>query len=135
MLGWRELTQLVVEAWEQDKDENSVLIYAKNYGQVGAIDHSGKKYGLPPVQSFSDAYRHWLPDLIMPKTKFLIYINDELGEDMPGFFEEIEKVGELDLPLARENGTQVYLCHRPTSSFYARMNKAIYNARNQIPIE
>ena len=67
------------------------MIYAENYGQAGAIDHFGKKYDLPPVHSFSDAYQYWLPDSVTQKTKFLIYINDELGEDMPGFFEEIKK--------------------------------------------
>ncbi|MBK8500707.1 MAG: hypothetical protein IPL46_00065 [Saprospiraceae bacterium] len=49
--------------------------------------------------------------------KPLIYVNDELGDDMPGFFQDIKKIGELNMPLSRQHGTVVYLCSGPTPAF------------------
>lgn len=67
------------------------------------------KYGVGNVLSFSDTYQYWLPDSLPANFETLIYVNDELGDDMPGFFHKIEKVWELDMPLSRQHGNQVYL--------------------------
>ena len=43
----------------------------------------------------------------------MIYINDELGEDVRHLFANIQSVGSITDTLAREYGTTVYLCREP----------------------
>lgn len=124
MLGWKEIALHTGKTWQNITDKKTAGIYAENYGQAGAIEHFGKPYDLPQVLSFSDSYRYWLPDTLPADFQTLIYVNDELGSDMPGYFQKIEKVFELDMPLSRQHGTQIYLCQYPTPAFFDRMNNA-----------
>ena len=135
MLGWEELAQKTGETWQLIPDKTTAAIYADSYGHAGAIEHFGKKYGVPKVLSFSDNYQYWLPDSLPTDFQTLIYVNDELGDDMSGFFQEIEKVWELDMPLSRQHGDQIYLCKNPTPVFFERINTAIKQARNDVEIE
>ncbi len=131
MIGWEELADAVGQAWQNLPDKSTAAIYAENYGQAGAIEHFGKKYDVPQVLSFSDNYRYWLPDSLPSGFHTLLYVNDELGDDMLGFFETIEKVWELDMPLSRQHGNQLYLCQGPTPAFFERINAAIVAAKNE----
>jgi hypothetical protein len=135
MLGWEELAQKTGETWQSLPDKANSAIYADSYGQAGAVEHFGKKYGVPPVLSFSDNYRYWLPDSLPATFHTLLYINDELGDDMPGFFQKIEKVWELDMPLSRQHGDQLYRCEEPTPAFFERINTAIEAAKRDEEIE
>ncbi|MBK6995973.1 MAG: hypothetical protein IPH31_14015 [Lewinellaceae bacterium] len=135
MLGWEELAKNTGEAWQKIPDKSTAAIYADSYGQAGAIEHFGKKYGIQKVLSFSDNYQYWLPDSLPSNFQTLIYINGELGDDMPDFFQEIEKVWELDMPLSRQHRDQIYLCKKPTPAFFEWMNTAFQRARNDEAIE
>lgn len=135
MLGWEELGEKTGEIWQVIPDKTTAAIYADSYGQAGAVEHFGKKYGVPEVLSFSDNYRYWLPDSLPANFQTLLYINDELGDDMPGFFQKIEKAWELDMLLSRQHGTQIYRCEDPTPAFFERMNTAIEAAKRDEEIE
>lgn len=135
MIGWEELAEAAGNTWQSLPDRSTAAIYAESYGQAGAIEHLGKQYGMPRVWCFSDNYRYWLPDSLPANFKTLIYINDELGDDMPGFFEKIEKVWELDMPLSRQHGDQIYRCENPTPAFFERIGAAIRMARNEQEID
>lgn len=135
MLGWEEIARMTGETWQKIPDKTKAAIYADNYGLAGAIEHFGKKFDLPQVLSFSDNYRYWLPDSLPSDFKTLIYVNQELGDDMSGFFEKLQKTGELNMPLSRQNGTVIYLCENPTPAFFERIDGAIRNAKNEVPIE
>lgn len=118
MLGWRELAALTDTALQKTDDPRNCLIYGENYGQAGAIEHlSYRANGLPPVVSFSDSYRLWAPESLPENIHTLIYINDELGEDVAAGFADIRKIGEITHPLARERGTGVWLCQQPKGDF------------------
>ncbi|MFN0176507.1 MAG: glycosyltransferase family 39 protein [Saprospiraceae bacterium] len=135
MLGWEELAKNAGETWQKIPDKNTAAIYADSYGQAGAIEHFGRKYGVDKVLSFDDNYQYWLPDSLPANFQTLIYVNSELGDDMPGFFQEIEKVWELDMPLSRQHGDQIYLCKKPTPAFFERMNTAFQRVRNNEAID
>ena len=117
MLGWEELTSITNKAWQMVQNKNISIIYAENYGQAGAICVIGKRYNLPKALSFSDNFRFWLPKSFSTEITEVIYINDEIGEDVQELFADIQKVGEISNPLAREYGTTVYLCQNPKRSF------------------
>ncbi|HLF64186.1 MAG TPA: glycosyltransferase family 39 protein [Saprospiraceae bacterium] len=118
-LGWEELTMLTSRAYDQVTDKDRCLIYCENYGQAGALAVIGKKYGLPEPVSFHESFYYWKPLSFDPDIETLIYINDELGEDVEKLFADITIVGKISNPHAREYGTTVYLCRAPRSSFNA----------------
>ncbi len=86
MLGWEELAKNTGEAWQKIPDKTTAAIYADSYGQAGAIEHFGKKYGIPKVLSFSDNYQYWLPDSLPSNFQTLIYVNGEIGRRYARFF-------------------------------------------------
>jgi len=135
MLGWEELAKNAGETWQKIPDKNTAAIYADSYGQAAAIELFGKKYKVPSVLSFSDNYQYWLPDSLPANFQTLIYVNSELGDDMPRFFQEIEKVWELDMPLSRQHKDQIYLCKYPTPAFFERMNTAFLRVRSNEEID
>jgi len=117
MLGWEELTEITARAWEMIQDKKAACIYCENYGQAGAVTIIGKKYGLPEAVSFHESFRYWKPEKFDPDITSLIYINDELGEDVQIVFRKITAVGSISDPDAREFGTTVWLCREPAGSF------------------
>ncbi len=117
MLGWEELTSIVNKAWQLVPDKLSGFIYCENYGQAGAVTVIGKKYGLPEAVSFNESFKYWIPREFERELKYLVYVNDEMGEDVKSLFRKIRVVGSISNPDAREFGTTVYLCEDPVSSF------------------
>ncbi len=127
MLGWPELGAATVEAYRQLPPGTRVLIYGENYGQAGAADYFGRAHGLPPAVSFSDTYRLWLPDSTAAQT--LIYINDEMGDDVRRLFADIRPIGQITDTLAREYGTTVYLCRQPREDLGAFWRERVREVR------
>lgn len=117
MLGWEELTAITDKAYRAVEDKKACFIYCENYGQAGAITVIGKKYGLPEAVCFSESFGYWYPEIFVPDITSLIYINDELGEDVAWLFQNITEVGYITDPDAREYKTTVWLCRDPRDSF------------------
>jgi hypothetical protein len=61
MFGWEELTQRVARVYEAlpAADRAKCAIIAYNYGEAGAIDFFGPRYGLPPAISPHNNYWLW----------------------------------------------------------------------------
>lgn len=110
MNGWEELASIAITAYEKADNPSSTLLYAENYGQAGAVNLYGKSEGLPHCNSFSDNFRLWIDPNFLPTA--IIYINDELGTDVANLFEDIQLIGELNSPYAREKGAKVFLCQK-----------------------
>ncbi len=117
MTGWEELTQIADKAWQRVTDKKAAFIYCENYGQAGAITIIGKKYGLPEAVCFSESFRYWIPKKFDPDVLSLVYINDEMGDDVRQLFGRITEIGKISNPDAREYGTTVWLCESPLISF------------------
>jgi len=117
MLGWEELTEIVDRTWEKIPDKNSAFIYCENYGEAGAVTVIGKKYGLPDPVSFNESFKYWIPKQFNDEVTTLIYVNNEMGEDVKSLFRDITLEGAISNPDAREFGTSVWLCRDPAESF------------------
>ena len=116
-LGWEELTLITSKAYQRIHEKDKIVIYAENYGQAGAIAVIGKKYGLPEPVSFHESFFYWAPDQFDPPIEYMIYINDEMGDDVAAAFEKIEVAGQISNINAREYGTTVYVCSNPRIPF------------------
>ncbi len=117
MTGWRELAECVIAAYQSlpAAEQADCAIYADNYGQAGAIRYYSKPHGLPEPICFSETFILWAPDSVIQQT--LIYVNDELGEDIQYYFANIALAGRVNNEYFRENGLQVYLCRNPRRDF------------------
>jgi Dolichyl-phosphate-mannose-protein mannosyltransferase len=117
MLGWQEIAALVDQAAAQVQDPATLFLYCENYGQAGAVQRFSTFPGLPPPVSFADSYRLWAPDTLPSIARTMIYVNDEVGEDVQALFTRIDLMGEVTNPNARERGTKIYLCREPKTGF------------------
>lgn len=63
MLGWPELARTVAGAYDQlpPEDRARAVIYARNFGEAGALDLFGPALGLPPAVSGNHNYWLWGP--------------------------------------------------------------------------
>jgi hypothetical protein len=117
MLGWDELAEAAAKAWNQVGDQGAAFIYCENYGEAGAVTVLGKDLGLPHPISFSESFFYWAPREFPREITSIVYINDEMGEDVDTLFGDIRIVDSIRNPLAREYGVKIYLCSEPRYSF------------------
>ena len=63
MFGWPELVALVAEIYEglPEDEKSGCVILCGDYGNAGAVDLFGQKYGLPRAISTHNAYHLWGP--------------------------------------------------------------------------
>lgn len=112
MTGWDELARIVADKYNSLPEEERMecMIYTNNYGEAGAIEYYGDKYGLPEVLCFNESFIFWVPDTV-PSSRF-IYIGE--GDDLNELFNNVEQVGRITDPYARESGLPVYYCYNST---------------------
>jgi hypothetical protein len=83
-------------------------IFAQDYGQAGAVDFFGPRYGLPPALSGHQTYWLWGPRGYSGNC--LIVLGDS-RERLEELFEHVEYVGtSADNPNALEKEISVYIC-------------------------
>ncbi len=61
--GWEELVATVAGVYGRltPEEQARTALYAQNYGEAGALDWLGRKYGLPPARSGHNHYWLWGP--------------------------------------------------------------------------
>jgi len=82
-------------------------IFAQNYGQAGAIDLLGPRYGLPKALSGHQTYYLWGPRNYSGQCLIVL---DDKRERLEELFEQVEYVGSSDNPYALERHVPVFIC-------------------------
>jgi len=97
--GWEEMTAKVAEVYHSlpPEEREKVAIFANNYGEAGAIDFFGEKYGLPKAISNHQSYYFWGPGNY--DGSVVIILGDE-KEDAEEFFQSVEEKTRVGEPLA-----------------------------------
>ena len=110
--GWEEMTREVARIYNSLPPEQRArtAIFANSYGQAGAIDFFGPKYGLPKSISNHQSYWLWGPREYTGETVIV------LGSDGSGdrdHFESVEVAGHVAHPYSRlDEHFDVFLCQR-----------------------
>ncbi|MHB1673391.1 MAG: ArnT family glycosyltransferase [Acidobacteriaceae bacterium] len=108
--GWHGLVAEVARIYNSlsPSDRAKVGIFCNNYGEAGAIDLFGPKYGLPPAISGHQNYYFWGP---RGYSGDVLIVIGESKSDMLRYCDSVQQVGQVDDPLAMpsENGP-IYLC-------------------------
>jgi hypothetical protein len=108
--GWEEMTAAVAQAWAQlaPAERPDCGIFAQDYGQAGAIDFLGRRYGLPPALSGHQTYFLWGP---RGYSGNCLIVLDDRREVLEQEFEQVEYVGKsADNPYALEREIPVFIC-------------------------
>jgi len=101
-LGWEDMTRAVAEAYEtlSPEERAQTAIFANSYGQAGAIDFFGPKYGLPKAISNHQNYWYWGP---REYTGAIVIVLGSDGKGDREHFKTVEVVGRTYHPYSRRD--------------------------------
>ena len=113
--GWQEIVDETAVAWNrltpEERTDKNCGIFAQDYGQAGAIDFLGRKYGLPRSLSGHQTWFLWGPQGYSGNC--LIVLGDRRSR-LEQLFDHVEYVGtSADNPWALEKEISVYTCRGP----------------------
>ena len=117
MFGWENMVAIVAKVYNSLSSEERAkcAIFTSNYGEAGAIDFFGKKYGLPKAISGHNNYWLWGP---RDYTGEIVITVGESLEDVKKTFDQVELgatvVSEYAMPY--ESDLPVYICRKPKVS-------------------
>lgn len=95
--GWQEMTATVAGVYNSLPLEvrAKTAIFGQNYGQAGAIDLFGPKYGLPPAISGHQNYFLWGP---RDYTGESMIVMQGQQQDLERYYASVEKVASVYHP-------------------------------------
>ncbi|MGH9775121.1 MAG: glycosyltransferase family 39 protein [Candidatus Acidiferrales bacterium] len=116
-IGWEQLVQEVATIyWSLDPAERARTgIYASNYGEAGAIDLFGPRFGLPKAICAHQNYYYWGPPDFHGST--LIVLQGD-RESLESLFQSVKVAGvHYNAYGMGEENHAIYLCRGPTFTF------------------
>src|ERR1019366_8083967 len=119
--GWEEIVAETAQAWNRlsPAERADCGIFAQDYGQAGAIDFLGRRYGLPHTLSGHQTWFLWGP---RGYSGNCLIVLDDRGEVLEKNWREVEFVGtSADSPYALEKEIPVYICRGATFGSLARI--------------
>jgi hypothetical protein len=108
--GWEEIVAETAVAWNRlsPGERRDCGIFAQDYGQAGAIDFLGRRYGLPPALSGHQTYFLWGP---RGYSGNCLIVLDDSRENLEQLWSNVEYVGtSADNPYALEKQIDVFIC-------------------------
>jgi hypothetical protein len=108
--GWQEIVDETAVAWNQlSADERRDCgIFAQDYGQAGAIDFLGRRYGLPRALSGDKTFFLWGPRGYSGNCMIVL---DDTRETLETLWSNVQYVGtSADNPYALEKQIDVFIC-------------------------
>jgi len=108
--GWNEIVAETALAWNRlsPDERNDCGIFAQDYGQAGAIDFLGRRYGLPQSLSGHQTWFLWGPRNYSGNCMIVL---DDNRETLERLWNHVELVGtSADNPYALEKQLDVFIC-------------------------
>jgi hypothetical protein len=124
--GWEDMVREVARAYNNlSPDERArTAIFANSYGQAGAVDFFGPKYGLPKAISTHQNYWYWGP---REYTGDIVIVLGSDGEGDREHFKSVESVGRAYHPYSRrDEHYDILLCRglaRPLKEIWPNEKK------------
>jgi Dolichyl-phosphate-mannose-protein mannosyltransferase len=108
--GWEEIVAETARAWNliPIEDREDCGIFAQDYGQAGAIDFLGRRYGLHPALSGHQTWFLWGPRGYSGNCMIVL---DDSRERLEQLWNHVEYAGtSADNPYALEKQIDVFIC-------------------------
>jgi len=124
--GWDEMAATVARVYNAlPADVRArTAIFAQTYGQAGAIDLFGPKYGLPPAISGHQSYFLWGP---RDYTGESMIVMDDQQQDLEALFASVKKVAHVEHPYSMPyQHFDVFYCrgmHPPLAELWPRLRR------------
>jgi hypothetical protein len=124
--GWDEMAATVARVYNGLAPEirTRTAIFAQTYGQAGAIDRFGPKYGLPAAISGHQSYFLWGP---RGYTGESMIVMDDNQKNLERLFASVKKVAHVDHPYSMPyQHFDVFYCHGmhpPLAEFWPRVKR------------
>jgi hypothetical protein len=125
MFGWENQVATVAKVYHSlsPEEKGRAIIFCDNYGEAGAIDFLGKKYGLPRAASGHNSYWFWGPGNW--DADIVITVGED-RQDVADSFEEVEEAALVVSEYARpfETNLPIYICRQPKATLCELWPKA-----------
>jgi hypothetical protein len=124
--GWEEMAATVARVYNGLPPDvrARTAIFAQTYGQAGAIDRFGPKYGLPPAISGHQSYFLWGP---RGYTGESMIVMDDRKEDLERLFTSVQNVAQVNHPYSMPyEHFDVFYCRglrEPLAQLWPRVKK------------
>jgi hypothetical protein len=124
--GWEAMAVKVAAAYQSldPAEQRLAILYGGNYGEAGAIDYFGSRWGLPHAVSGHNAYYTWGPPEA-GRGAVMIAVGSFECDDWSNVYESIEKFAETDDPYAMPYENHIPICiarglKEPVASWWPR---------------
>ncbi len=108
--GWEEMAAAVGDVYHRlpPQDQAQACIFTGNYGEAGALEFYGPRYGLPQVISTHNNYYIWGPDHCSGAVVIIIGVNIS---DFGGAFADVRQAGRshCEYCMPYENNLPIYV--------------------------
>ena len=114
-IGWPRLVEQVADVVEQQ--DGTVALLTRNYGEAGAIDRYGERYGLPEAHSGDMGYWHWGPP---PDDAEVVVAVGFPRATLEWAFADVTLAGRVDNGLDVDNdeqGAPIWVCERRVAAW------------------
>jgi 4-amino-4-deoxy-L-arabinose transferase-like glycosyltransferase len=108
--GWQEIVDETAIAWNQlsPAERGDCGIFAQDYGQAGAIDFLGRRYGLPQSLSGDKTFFLWGP---RGYSGNCLIVLDDTRENLEQLWSNVRYIGtSADNRYALEKNIDVFIC-------------------------
>jgi hypothetical protein len=122
-IGWETYVRQVADVYRSlpPDDRARAVLFAGNYGEAGALDRYGRRYGLPTVYSGQNELHRFGP----PPDSATVAVQVSEGRSLSAYFDTCDRVARLDNGLGVDNeeqGAGVFVCRgrrAPWGTFWA----------------
>ncbi len=117
MFGWPEQVQAMARVYHglPPEERAKAALLAYNYGEAGAIDFLGPRYGLPKAISGHNQYGLWGPRGYSGELVIAIGYS---AEQLQRYFDEVNPAARVETRYAipEESGLTIFVCRKPKMS-------------------
>jgi hypothetical protein len=112
--GWQEMVAVVARAYDSlsPEEQRECAIFTQNYGQAGAVDFYGGRFGLPKALSGHNNYWLWGPGVRSGKVLIII---GGMREDHLQAYDEVTRfaVHSNRYAMPSETDLPIWICRKP----------------------
>ena len=112
--GWPEMAEAIARVYNglTPAERTECVIFTADYGEAGAIDFFGRRYGLPRAISGHNNYYLWGPGARSGDVMIAVNVS---RADLEAWYHRVEMVGRTPrhpYAMPDESDRPIYLCHR-----------------------
>ncbi len=122
--GWEEMVDTLASVYRRltPGEQSKCLLFVRNYGEAGAVDFFGKKYGLPHASCAHNSYWMWGPGEQTGDISIIIGNSRTLEDNLADLrrrwkYVELAATTHALHCMPYENGRMIFICKGMNTTF------------------